>query len=557
MARFGSVAVAFLCGILTTSFYNNNIIKTTSDTTVVENADRTSSSTVTGDKRNLQAKKSYFSYDDKDGYFRKKTQSYMPYMPSLDGHMKTHDTYRFITIREQVMTVIGEAKHGLWRVQDTGIVRLYRKHEATGVPVGADVYQEDLQDSIKNDYKANLIPGVETSDEEGWAGYRYAQDDDGDGQAAFVDVPIYHPVFGGVYDDHPVIDLPHFICSMSTYNYPKAKKIWDYAKVQPNANVIGPLGIRAGLDIKELYTSAIKLDLLPDAKIWIQIGQNKHGKNVFDQADIDSGRMKMDVRYRALDASKTDYEIYLVERTSWNVPYLQITVVVDNKENDELSYVRPDGLYWDKLLEKGLTDGVKTEMTYDPKISIIDDNGMKRIKTVQYTPLSAMNVLDGYGYGNWCPQKGGDWADYPDNPSGAGWPNQYEEATPICDGIVVDIKLYGNLDVPSWDLSSFQLQNAGSTENPQTYIGLGNQYGDFTDPYLVDNGIVNPHALHFTEESNPSKKPIQGIEVKFDQVGITSKYVDPESGETIPRKAGLNKAQKKERERRKSLITFP
>jgi hypothetical protein len=124
--------------------------------------------------------------------------------------------------------------------------------------------------------------------------------------------------------------------------------------------------------------------------------------------------------------------------------------------------------------------------------------------------------------------------------------------------MVVDIRLYGNLDVPFWDSSSFQLQNVGSTQNPQTYIGVGNQYGDFTtDLYLVDNDIDNPHVLHFIEESNPSKKPIQGIKVKFDQVGITSKYVDLESGETIPRKAGLNKAQKKERERRKGLITFP
>ena len=42
---------------------------------------------------------------------------------------------------------------------------------------------------------------------------------------------------------------------MSTYNYPESKAIWDYVKLQRNANQIGPLGIRAGLDITELYTA--------------------------------------------------------------------------------------------------------------------------------------------------------------------------------------------------------------------------------------------------------------------------------------------------------------
>lgn len=504
--------------------------------------------------------KKMFHYDDRESGFKRKTESYMPYMPSLDGYMSTHSTYRFLTVREQVLTVIGEAKHGLWREQDNGIIRLYRKYKSSGVPVGANVYDSVHHTRIKEDYKAVLIPGVETSDDEGWAGYRYAQEDDKDGRAAFVDVDIYHPYFEGKYDNHPVIDLPQFICTMSDYNYTESKAIWDYVKLQRNANQIGPLGIRAGLDITELYTDAVKLDFFPDANMWIQVGRNVNGKNVFkdifNQSDIDDMNMSMDVAYRALDKSKVDFEVYLVERTSWNVPYIFVTVIVDNKENDHLSYVRPNGLYWDKLVEKGLDSGIKTQVTFDPEMPIIEKDGSQVTRTMRYTPLSAMNVLDGYGYGNWCPQKGGDWAYYPDNPSGSGWPNQYQEVTPVCDGFVVDVKLFANLDVPTWNSTTFQLYNAGTQKRNQTYIGLGNQYGDFTDDYLVSNGITNPHALHFTSRSNPRKK-IQGITVTFDEIGETNRWVHPVTGDLTPKGTGLTKLEKKWRNKRLDKIVFP
>ena len=134
------------------------------------------------------------------------------------------------------------------------MVRLYRKFGAAGVPVGADANDASFQDIIMNDYKPVLTPGLETSDPGGWAGYRYSQDGDGDGQAAFVDLPIYHPYFKDSYDDHAVIDLlPHWFCTMSGANFTDAKLVWDYENKQPNANRVGLLGKRAGLDIKEHY----------------------------------------------------------------------------------------------------------------------------------------------------------------------------------------------------------------------------------------------------------------------------------------------------------------
>jgi hypothetical protein len=38
------------------------------------------------------------------------------------------------------------------------------------------------------------------------------------------------------------------------------------------------------------------------------------------------------------------------------------------------------------------------------------------------------------------------YADYPKTFSGAGWPINYEEVTPLCDALLVDIKFTANLD---------------------------------------------------------------------------------------------------------------
>lgn len=474
----------------------------------------------------------------------------MPFMPALDGNFQTHNTYRFLTVREQVLTVIGEAKHGMWRIQDNGLVRLYRKFGTTGVPIGADVYDSSLQAAITSDYKPVLIPGLETGDIGGWAGYRYFQDADGDGQAAFVDIPIYHPYFKSSYGNHPVIDLPDWYCNMSGANFTDAKIVWDYASKQPNANIVGPLDKRAGLDVKEHYSNIIKFDLFPDARMWVQVGLGDASKDIFDQSDIDDGNMSMDVAYRALDTSKVDYEIYLIERTFFNVPYMFITIVMDNKDNDHMKYTRPAGLYWDKLVEKGLVgDELKIDMTYDPEMPVIE-GGEKVMKTMRYTPFYGMNHLDrphDDDSGGWCRQKGGDWGSYPTNPGESGFPNQYEEATPVCDGLVVDIKMYANLDAPRWDSPTFQLQNAGTNENPQVYLGEGNKYGDFTYPYLVKNGFENLHKLHFTETNNPDPKPIQAISVTFEGVGRSSIYTDPATEDVIPAKRGLTDPEADER----------
>jgi hypothetical protein len=53
------------------------------------------------------------------------TESIIRHLPALDGYMQTCNTYRHLMVREQVFTMIGEVKHGLWQVQESGFIREY------------------------------------------------------------------------------------------------------------------------------------------------------------------------------------------------------------------------------------------------------------------------------------------------------------------------------------------------------------------------------------------------------------------------------------------------
>ena len=44
----------------------------------------------------------------------------IPTLPVLTGFMGTHGVYRHFTVMEQTAVMIGEAKHGMWRIQETG-----------------------------------------------------------------------------------------------------------------------------------------------------------------------------------------------------------------------------------------------------------------------------------------------------------------------------------------------------------------------------------------------------------------------------------------------------
>lgn len=404
----------------------------------------------------------------------KTTHSSIPHLPIFSGHMSTNYTYRFVNVVEQTMTMIGEGKHGLWRVQDNGTIREYRKKDAPGLEDGAGLFDEDNLATIETEY-ASYIP------EESWGGYKHPhQRVTEDGRLNFIDVPLNHPKYKGKYDDHAAIDLPHFYCTMSANQYPYARKAVDYSFSQPGANQIGPLGKRAGLDVNELYTKVLRVSLFPDARAWINVGGE-------DESSVD---------WQAVDISKTNAEFYLIERPFFNEPYLFITAVFDNPDNQDFQYVRPDGDYYEHVKDRG--QEVKTEVTYEPRFHL-EDGTTAAAKGLPVYGVHHPNRA-AFGGGGACPLKGGDWSNYPKTTGAAGWPTNYEEVTPLCDGVLVDIKFYANLDGQGWDDPTKYLANAGHGQQEVTYKLEPGEYGVYSDPYLTEKGEKNPHAIDLDDE---------------------------------------------------------
>ena len=160
----------------------------------------------------------------------------MPHDPSTSGFMATHGTHRFLALHEQTGLLVGEGKHGVWRFQENGFIRVYRAEGKEGIPAvkkevvldleSVEEGEEDeernrlfeiLQNNYKNydpkfkgdfnypfhqDYKA---PEIEISEEgsNSWLNW--------------IDLPIYHPKFNNTYEDHVPIDLPLFYCQVNIF----------------------------------------------------------------------------------------------------------------------------------------------------------------------------------------------------------------------------------------------------------------------------------------------------------------------------------------------------
>lgn len=431
----------------------------------------------------------YYNGGDENGA----TDSGIPHLPAHYGQMQTNNTYRFFNVNEMVATMIGEGKHGMWRYQDNGTVREYLKaHNGQanghGVPVGTDVFDEsgNIQTKIENDY-THIDPAAS------WSVYRADGNVDEGGTAAYVDLPIFHQKYEGAYDTHVPIDLAAYYCTMSGPEYPNAQDAVRFAFGQPGANQVGPLGERAGLDIRENYLNVLRLNLLPDARAWV---------NTSGDTDV--------IDWKAVDADETPFEVYLVERPFFNEEYLFYVVVFGDESS---SYIRPDGAYYDHLMERGESD-FSTTLNHSPTFAL-EEGG-----TSEATPVNlfgthhpgdpngggSTNPATGMAYtipNGACPAMGGDYgASY----YGAAWPTNYQEVTPLCDAVMLDIKAYANLDGDDWTNTAKYLPNAtvGGAQNlgdhdvdgdPTTrgYADVPGIYGAYTDPYL--NGETNPESF--------------------------------------------------------------
>ena len=148
-----------------------------------------------------------------------------------------------MSVIEQTALMIGEAKHGVWRVHDNGHIREYRKYGKDGlrdnINANDGALSKENLEIIKSHY-TNYMPEDKSL-------YKYPTDKSRNGYHNYIDLSIYHPKYGGKYNDHEPIDLAHFYCTLTQPNYPHAWKAWQYVTKQPMMNKIGPLGKRAGI----------------------------------------------------------------------------------------------------------------------------------------------------------------------------------------------------------------------------------------------------------------------------------------------------------------------
>ena len=151
----------------------------------------------------------------------------MPHDPSTSGFMATHGTHRFLALHEQTGLLVGEGKHGVWRFQENGFIRVYREERKEGIPVemkevvldfesvenGEDDEERNrLFEILQNNYK-NYDPKFK--DDFNYTFHVALESDDG--SLNWIDLPIYHPKFNNKYEDHVPIDLPLFYCQVNIF----------------------------------------------------------------------------------------------------------------------------------------------------------------------------------------------------------------------------------------------------------------------------------------------------------------------------------------------------
>ena len=116
---------------------------------------------------------------------------------------------------------------------------------------------------------------------------------------------------------------------------------------------MGPLRIRAGLDIKENFHKIIKLQQFPGATAWANIGQGNPKTDKRPTTLEEMRERPQTVNHQAIDQNKVEIEIYLAERGyRSNATNLQfIIVMMDKTDPEAYTYLRPDGYYYDVLVK--------------------------------------------------------------------------------------------------------------------------------------------------------------------------------------------------------------
>ena len=189
-----------------------------------------------------------------------------------------------------------------------------------------------------------------------------------------------------------------------------------------------------------------------------------------------------------------DYEIYLIERNFFNKPYLVITLIMEMKNQmHDLTYIRPHGHYWEQVKSRHNVTGMNHAAPFFPVHPIKDypTKGSASFKTTYGLPVYALHNPNRRAFrltGGACPARGGDYARYPFGNPGSGWPTTYQEVSPICDAVLIDVKVWANLDEPTWSNQALFLANAAFDKQLMDYVVDPNVYGKYTDDDLYLKG---------------------------------------------------------------------
>ena len=271
----------------------------------------------------------------------------------------------------------------------------------------------------------------------------------------------------------------------------------------------------SGFDIKENFLNVLRLMKFQDTNLWV---------NVQEQ-----------VKFKAVDLSKYDYEVYLYERPLYNRPKLYLAIVMERKGQRVLEYIRKFGSYWTGLSQNYQNQNhllsINGEEKYSLDFEVVGETNP--VKLVYSKVYSFQNLTGGA-----CPEKGGDLGRYPWGDAGGGWPVNYQEVTPLCNGLALDVKFWNNLFLEKdWTDPRFNLANAPyKGETVVEYMVDANLYGDFTDDYLKKERKENPYILKLTKDGKTvankasAEKPVT-IRLEFATTSYPNDFYDvPELG---------------------------
>ena len=142
--------------------------------------------------------------------------------------MSTHSSIRFLSVFEQVAVNIGERKHGMWRYQENGFIRLYReKGSKEGITVEekrAAIDMGGCTGEAKTDEQRRLLRIIRKYYLQlkiGKFKYAFGEEVQEDTQwLNWIDIPMYHPFFEKKYENHVPVDLSIYYCqvNLTTYN---------------------------------------------------------------------------------------------------------------------------------------------------------------------------------------------------------------------------------------------------------------------------------------------------------------------------------------------------